>query len=240
MPLVERSRVGLLLFHNTSILSPVHSWLSLCLAAAAVMDLLTQMHNYVGYLAGYMASTLDHINQHAPPIIPPSLSQHSTTSSAPTAAASSSPSTPPAPQLDPAFSSSLDERAHQLYKRLSELRTLAECLPTDMPTEEEQLRVLAELNAESEEEQRRLEAAEVEARLWQARLSSALQEAAAAQLHIHTQMGSSADGNSAHQRKAMKRSNKGITKRTADAAAYDMSTSSLLLPASSPSAAMIE
>ena len=153
------------------------------------MDVVTQMHNYVGYLAGYMASTLDHLNQHAPPIVPPSLSQHA-------APPNSTPATPPAPQLDAAFAASLDERAHQLYKRLSELRTLAECLPAEMATEEEQLGVLAELNAESEAEQRQLEAVEAEARLWQARLSAALQEAAAAQLTIHTHAQRSAGGKS--------------------------------------------
>lgn len=151
------------------------------------MDVLTQMHNYVGYLASYMASTLDHIHQHAPPIVPPSLSQHAIP-------LTTAPATPPAPQLDAAFSASLDERAHQLYKRLSELRTLAECLPADVATEEEQLGVLAELNTESEAEQRRLEEVEAEARLWQARLSAALQEAAAAQLDIHTHTQRSARG----------------------------------------------
>ena len=199
------------------------------------MDLLTQMHNYIGYLAMYMASTLDHINQHAPPIIPPSLSQHTTTASTPTPA--SSPSTPPAPQLDPAFSSTLDDRAHQLFKRLSELRTLCESLPAEISTEEEQLQMLAELNAASEVEQSRLEAAEVEARLWQARLSSALQEAAASQLNIHTQTGSSVNGT--HRRKATKRGNKRSSQRRAGTAAYDMSTS-LPLSTNSPEAGMVD
>ena len=217
--------------------SLVDSYLIVCTAAVAVaptMDILTQMHNYIGYLAGYMASTLDHINQHAPPIMPPSLTQHTTSSSTPPSSSShSSPSTPPAPQLDPAFSSSLDDRGHQLYKRLSELRTLAECLPADVSTEEEQLQVLAELNAASEVEQRRLEAAEAEARLWQARLSLALQEAAAAQLAIITQTGGTGSRNSVHQHKATKKGNRRPNKRTTDSAVYDMSSSSPL-PASSP------
>ena len=201
------------------------------------MDIITQMHNYVGYLASYMASTLDHINQHAPAIMPPSLSQPTSAPSAPPSSAS--PSTPPAPLLDPSFSSSLDERGHQLYKRLSELRTLAECLPAEMWTEEEQLSVLAELNAASEAEQKLLEQAEVEARLWQARLSSALQEAAAAQLRIHTQTGSSGTGRSGHQGKVPKRRNRGLNKRTASGATYEQSISSPLR-ASSPYAGMID
>ena len=108
-----------------------------------------------------------------------------------------------------------------------------------METEEEQLQVLQELNAASEVEQRRVEAAEAEARLWQARLSAALQEAAAAQLAIHTQVGSSGNGNSVHRRKTTKKGSRRAIQRTADSAAYNMSTSSPL-PASSPDAGMVE
>ena len=169
------------------------------------MDLITQLQSYVGFLSSYMATNIDALNTQAPSIPTPSTNQPQaqptttlSSSSAPaglTASGASglslapgSPSSltalPPAPQLDAAFQSSLEDRAFQLSKRVAELQTLIGSLPAQLSSEEEQLRELQQLQRENEEEQRRLEEAEKEAELWQQRVSYVLQEAAAVQLSI--------------------------------------------------------
>jgi TolA-binding protein len=173
------------------------------------MDLLTQLQNYVGFLSSYMATNIDTLNMQAPSIAPPtqqalsqaaiaSSSSSSSSSSAPPGLTASGPggvslspgspssllAIPPAPQLEAAFQSSLEDRAFQLSKRVAELQTLIGSLPAQLSSEEEQLRELQELQRENEEEQRKLEEAEKEAELWQRRVSHVLQEAAAVQLSI--------------------------------------------------------
>ena len=127
------------------------------------------MQNYVGYLSLFMANSLDHLHTQAPPIAPPHFSPTTPPTTLPTpstTASSSSPSpseltapssVPPPPQLDPSFSSVLDEKAFQLVKRVHELQRLIACLPAHIDSEEEQLERLRELQRQNEEEEGRPE-----------------------------------------------------------------------------------
>ena len=150
------------------------------------MDLITQMQNYVGYLAAFMANTVEHIHTQAPPIVPPPLAQPSSSPTSPSSPSSSS-SIPPPPPLDAAFSAAMEEKSFQLSRRVAELQALIDCLPARMATEEEQLQLLRELQRQNEEEEQRLMEAREEAELWQQRLAAVLQCTAKAQLRIATE-----------------------------------------------------